>query len=385
MSTHLPQPEQEAQTAATARVASGASSPSSMGDFRPCFVVGNERSGTTLLTVLLGRHSELATTPETHFLSLVPRKKTRRTLTHAELLDQLFAASHTADMKLDRARLTERFNKFPADYASLFRAMLEEYAAEHAPGKTRIGEKTPLHLLGVPTLMEWYPQGRVVCIVRDGRDVVLSLLNMSWNHEHRLRPLCMNWMRLLKIAEDYQQQYPERFLLIKYEDLLDKPQEILQQVDEFLGLKFEPQQLDASAQPTNVVPDAERGWKGQALEQVDPSRKATWKKKATRQQLLVMNTLMGKSLQHMGYGETETQCSMAERIRTTVGNAAFRIGLFTLWHKAVERNLPSRASRAPPTTHHARRHVRCREIEIPLLPHSTKPSDASSVGRTETS
>jgi Sulfotransferase family len=340
MSTHSPQPAQDGQKAAT--TGSGVSSHPSMGDFRPCFVVGNERSGTTLLTVLLGRHSELATTPETHFLSLVPRKKTGPAATRTELLDQLFAWRHTADMKLDRTRLTARFNKFPADYASLFRAMLEEYAAEHAPGKTRIGEKTPLHLLSVPTLMEWYPQGRVVCIVRDGRDVVLSLLNMSWNHEHRLRPLCMNWMRLLKIAEDYQQQYPERFLLIRYEDLLDKPQEILQQVDEFLGLKFEPQQLDASAQPTNVVPEAERGWKGQALEQVDPSRKATWKKKATPQQLLVMNTLMGKALRHMGYGETDPpRCTLGERVRAAAGNVAFRVGLFTLWNRLIERNLPS--------------------------------------------
>jgi hypothetical protein len=319
--------------------------------FRPCFVVGNERSGTTLLTVLLGRHSDLATTPETHFLSLVPRKNLGRPHggggSREELLHQLFASAHTPDMKLDRARLTERFSRYPADYASLFRAMLEEYAAEHAPGKKRIGEKTPLHLLSVPTLLAWYPEARIVCIVRDGRDVVLSLLNMSWNHEHRLRPLCMNWLRLLKMAEGYQARYPEKFLLIRYEDLLDEPEKILKQVDEFLGLHFEAQQLDAGSHPTNVVPDAERGWKGQALERIDPSRKATWKKKATPRQLLVMNALMGKALRHMGYPDTDRpRGSTGQRLRTSLGNAAFRIGLFTLWHKMIERNLPrARADR----------------------------------------
>ena len=314
----------------------------SVDTFRPCFVVGNERSGTTLLTVLLGRHSELATTPETYFLRMIPRKNTGHIFTHNELLDQLFAWPHTRDMNLDRGRLTERFNRFPAAYPFLFRAMLEQFAAEHAPGKSRVGEKTPLHLLNVPTLMEWFPQGRVICIVRDGRDVVLSLRNMAWVRERRVRPLCWNWMRKLQIAEEYRQRFPEQFLLIRYEDLLDQPQETLRQVDHFLGLTFEEQQFDASLRPAHVVPTSEEGWKGQALLEVDPSRKASWKKNATPQQLLVMNALMGDALRRMGYGETEPPCCcLGGRIGAAVGNAAFRMGLFTLWHKMIERNLPA--------------------------------------------
>ncbi len=247
--------------------------------FRPCFIVGNERSGTTLLTVLLGRHSQLATTPETHFLSLIPRKSIGRIPTHSELLDRLFASPHTVDMKINRDRLTEHFGRYPADYASLFRALLEEYAAEHAPGKTRIGEKTPLHLLGVPTLLEWYPEAKIVCIVRDGRDVVLSLLNMSWNPEHRLRPLCMNWIRLLKIAEGYRTRFPEQFLLIRYEDLLDQPEQLLKQVDAFLGLPFEPEQLVAALNPPMWCPMQSADGRGKRSNASIPHAKPPGKRK----------------------------------------------------------------------------------------------------------
>ena len=46
-------------------------SPSEDLDFAPVFVVGYPRSGTTLLATLLGRHSELAATPESHFVDEV--------------------------------------------------------------------------------------------------------------------------------------------------------------------------------------------------------------------------------------------------------------------------------------------------------------------------
>jgi hypothetical protein len=309
--------------------------------FRPCFVVGNGRSGTTLLAVMLGRHSNLAMTPETYFMRMVPRK-TRGDLTHKELLDQLFSFSLTADMKMDRAPLEKRFSQSPANYPSLFRAMLEEYAAEHGAGKTRVGEKTPRHVESVPTLIEWFPESRIVCIVRDGRDVALSLLNMPWNEEPRLRGLCMRWSRTLVIAEKLRKRYPRQFMMMRYEDLVDRPREILRQVDEFFGLEFEAQQLNANVRPPNVIPESELGWKAQAFEEIDPSRKATWKKKATPHQLLIMNTMMGKALRRMGYGETEPPpCPLGERLRTALGNAVFRTGLVSLWHRMIERNLPA--------------------------------------------
>src|ERR1700749_2257344 len=54
---------------------------------RRLFVVGCERSGTTLLTVMLGRHHEIAMMPETHFfLRVVPREGDRPS-THEEILE----------------------------------------------------------------------------------------------------------------------------------------------------------------------------------------------------------------------------------------------------------------------------------------------------------
>jgi hypothetical protein len=295
---------------------------------------------------MLGRHSALSMTPETFFMRMVDTKRPPQQFTHEKLLDQLFDFSLTADLHLDRERMMQRFRQFSASYSALFRCVLEEYLAEHGAGKSRIGEKTPRHLENVQTLLEWFPEARIVCIVRDGRDVALSLLNMPWNNEPRLRGVCLEWMRMLKLAEKWRGRYPQQFMMMRYEDLLDRPRDMLEQVDQFLGLAFEEQQLDPHFRPPNVVPASELGWKGQALEIVDPSRKATWKKKATAEQLVIMNTLMGDSLQRMGYGETEPQCGTIARVRVGFGNALFRTGAVSLWHKLVERNLPkARAER----------------------------------------
>jgi len=309
--------------------------------FQPCFIVGCERSGTTLLAVLLDRHSQIAITPETHFLSLVPRRMPHSPLTHEQLLDRLFANPHTAELKLDRGKLADRFSRMPADFAALFRALLEEFSATHGQGKPRVGEKTPLHLLEVPTLLEWFPDARVLCIVRDGRDVVLSLMSMPWCSERRLRPLCCLWIRLLRLAEKFSRDFPDRFLLLRYEDLLQSPCETLGQIDQFLGLSLEPAQFDISL-PTHVVPESELTWKGLALRQFDLSRINAWKSKAAADQQLAMNALMGKHLRRMNYSDTTLPpMPFRARLANFFANLPFRLGLFAIYQKLIERNLPS--------------------------------------------
>src|SRR5579884_7553 len=119
--------------------------------FRPSFVVGCERSGTTLLAVLL------SLPPETHYLSTLPRRRSCG-LTHQAMLERAFTNRHIASLQLNQESTRRRFETMPASWDALFRAVLEEFSAAHGSAKPHVGEKTPLHLLGVPTLLRWYPQ-----------------------------------------------------------------------------------------------------------------------------------------------------------------------------------------------------------------------------------
>ncbi len=289
-------------------------------DFKPIFIVGNERSGTTMLAGLLDRHSEVAIPPETHFLYGLNRRLRRIAETqsnHEQLIEEVYAAEHWAakrmlDMGLDKADLLERFKRYPAERRYLLRAALEQYATER--DKQRIGEKSPHHLLYVPTLVRWYPQARIVCIVRDGRDVALSLRRAPWTHDSLARH-SLAWRRLVKTGLDFEKKYPANLLRVCFEDLVREPERELRRIDAFAGLEFEPRQLDHTV-ATNVAPVWEKPWKEKVNQPLDPKRIAAWRDSAGRDEIWLMNSLMGDYLRRLGYPETEMiDCPVTARAR----------------------------------------------------------------------
>ena len=68
--------------------------------------------------------------------------------------------------------------------------MLEEHARRNH--KPRAGEKSILHVLYAQELLDWYPGAKVLGILRDGRDVVASMMRPPW-HPDKLRAKCCNW------------------------------------------------------------------------------------------------------------------------------------------------------------------------------------------------
>ena len=64
------------------------------------------------------------------------------------------------------------------NYADLVRAIFEEYAK--GKGKSRWGDKTPTYVLDLDLLCRLFPNCRVIHLVRDGRDVAVSLLATEW-------------------------------------------------------------------------------------------------------------------------------------------------------------------------------------------------------------
>lgn len=295
------------------------------GDFNPIFIVGAERSGTTLLAGLFDRHSRVAVPPETHFLYGVTPKIERqfRNRSHDELVDFLFSKERIQDMGLDRSRVLDRFRHYPPELSKVHRAALEEYAV--LQNKTIIAEKSPHHLLYVPRILQWFPTAKVICIVRDGRDAVLSLLNVPWAHNN-IWIHSVTWRRLFITGRRYQRRYPGRFTVVRFEDLLEDPERQLTRLLDFVGLHFEARQLDPSVR-TGVVPEWEEQWKGKASQALDPSRIAAWKHTASQQQVWQMNAAMGNSLRDANYADPRLEnCPMRTRLRLTMLAALYRIG-----------------------------------------------------------
>lgn len=259
----------------------------------PVFVVGAARSGTTLLSVLLDRHSQLTMTPETGFYRELAPWLRLAPFVGVEFL--LRRWRRLPELGLTPAQLSARCGRSPQPGA-LFNAMLDLYA--EAQQKPRAGEKTPLHLRYLPQIFRDFPQARILCIYRDGRDAALSLQSMPWGPK-KLETAAEAWLKAIHLMQESAAAYPAQFLTVRYETLLADPQAQLNAVMQFIGLHLEESQLGAS--PSGVVLERSKQWKGKALEQVDPNLAGYRQAAAQAGDLATLERMLGPTLRQLGY------------------------------------------------------------------------------------
>ena len=304
------------------------SAPEHDSEFRPILVVGCQRSGTTALAVMLGRHSRLAALPETQyfteFVGLAPigverRKTVRRALAFPEI----------AKTGLTEDELLASYRPRSEGRAGLFRAVLEGFAAKN--GKARAVEKSCGHLFHADEILRFFPRAKIICIVRDGRDVVLSLRNVPWASSVPVPVSCLQWMMFARATQRLERRLdPGSFAVVRYEELVREPERELRRLCEFVGEKLEPEQLQ-SVDQSGAVPETEEAWKAKARERPDAARAGAWRRSADPRLIARMNLHMGSMLRTMGYAETEVKgISLAQRLAWRIGFLPFERGVYRL-------------------------------------------------------
>ncbi len=250
----------------------------------PIFVVGLPRSGTTLLSAMLAAHSRLDCGPETRLLDRLrslPPTESARLLDEGswpgpatEFLDRLHERG--AD-SLETFGLTrEEVATWLAARRPSVSAMLESLVVPHArrAGKARWVEKTPRHLLSLDAIRKLWPEAAVVRIVRDPRDVAVSLLGVPFGEDS----LVGNLVRI-----DYDDRVSRHFfkrdegsMTLRYEDLVSRPEQELRRLCRFLGEEFEVAMLDGQASAGQVTAQHE-WWKASVRGGLDTSRVGRWR------------------------------------------------------------------------------------------------------------
>jgi hypothetical protein len=205
------------------------------------FVVGATRSGTTLLRLMLDAHPDVAIPSETHFIHKLVKTCERWRVTPDMLADVIIEHKRWGDFHLDADELRRRFRALdPLTMSDALRTFYGLYAEKH--GKPRWGDKTPGYLRYMRRI-EWIlPEARFIHLVRDGRDVALSVLPMNWG-PNSITEAAELWVERVSIARE-QGALVEHYTEVKYEDLVTRPEATLRRVADFLELPWDPVMLD---------------------------------------------------------------------------------------------------------------------------------------------
>ena len=249
------------------------------------FIVGVSRSGTTLMRHILEGSSRVSICRENHFLGhLLASEGVRQQLRTRfgdrpdddrarRLVDFLYDGGLERSSRLrgmsrqwvwttrhvPRDLFLERFLASDRSERALFEIVLRTYA-DHE-GKAIMGEKTPAHVRYVDTLLEWFPGGRVVHMVRDPRAIYVSELRRRAEHSpslpyRLLRPIgpllsgfilletTLAWLESVIRLERNRKRHADRYLAVRFEDLVADPEREIRRTCDFLGIAFEQPMLD---------------------------------------------------------------------------------------------------------------------------------------------
>jgi hypothetical protein len=206
------------------------------------FIIGAPRSGTTLLRLMLDSHPDLAIPPETGFLPRAARLHLPLFL--RSRLFHLVTRSTPAwpDFHLDRSEFGQALEQIrPFTLSEGIRAFYRLYAQMH--GKIRSGDKTPLYALEMPAIRSLLPEAHFIHIIRDGRDVALSLRKTWFTPSRDIAALARYWVRIIRTARA-EGRNSSSYLELRYEDLLADTEGNIRSICRSLQLDFRPCMLE---------------------------------------------------------------------------------------------------------------------------------------------
>lgn len=274
------------------------------------FVVGMARSGTTLLRMMLNSHSELAVTPETNWY--LPWQAFDRGGAESAV-DTMVRDREWGSFNLSADEFSRRvMDSDPHSFGDVLRAFYQAFAERN--GKNRWGDKTPFYSSSMTEIQKHLPEAHFVHIVRDGRDVALSLVPLGFG-PNSVAEVAEAWSRTLRSAR---LQVPDlrSYVEVRYERLVRDTPTVLKGLCGFLELEWEESMLDYHRDavqklsdetvelhlPNQVVSKSERLSIHRLLDcPPQGDRVERWRREMSAGDLQTFERIAGETLEDFGY------------------------------------------------------------------------------------
>jgi hypothetical protein len=264
------------------------------------FLVGYQRSGTTLLRAMFDTHPSMAVPDESHFILRMAMRRRRyeqRGPFHTEEFLRDLLQRHRGrswwvpqdDVRRDFAATP------PRDVADAFRRVYRCYAASR--GKSRYGDKTPSYVLNIGRLARLFPESRFVHIIRDGRDVALSILERPFGPD-TIEEAAFRWRQAIRRARaEGSPLGEERYREVRYEELVDEPHGVLRSLCSFADLAFDPAMTRYYENKELIL---ERSW-FRPISLPPTKGLRDWRRDMAPRDLALFESLAGGTLEDLGY------------------------------------------------------------------------------------
>ncbi|MBW6481542.1 MAG: sulfotransferase [Vicingaceae bacterium] len=274
------------------------------------FILGNPRSGTTLLRLMLNNHSLIGVPPESGFLQWWYKKyfnwsenDTNNDTKFNLFLDDILSSKKIEDWKLNRPNLKDFIlSEKPKNYPEIITTIYKFYTNN----KSIIGDKNNYYINHLEELNLIFPNVKYIHLVRDGRDVACSYKNINkLNPNLKYIPkvssdivaIANEWNNNIITIENFIQNHNS--ITIRYEDLISKPVEILKKICNFLDVEYEEEMLNYHQ--NNDEPLSTLHWKGKTKETIDEKNKKKYLSLLYSEEISKFNEIAYNTLKKFKY------------------------------------------------------------------------------------
>jgi Sulfotransferase family len=277
---------------------------------RPVFVVGCHRSGTNLLydTLLSAGGFAMYHACPTVYETLLPYCGDLAVSRNREKLMQVwFRSKSFRRTGLGSEEIRSRILGECRSGGDFLRIIMGELARNGNVDRWAVYD--PDNVLYIPAIKRDLPEALFVHIVRDGRDIALSLTRMRglqpfwWDRSRNLFASALYWQWMVRKGRRYGRMFPDDYVEVHYEDLVNRPRETLGKLAVFLDHDLDYDRILGNGlgrvhEPNSTFPEEGHGSKFNPINR--------WKDKLSEPEIAALEKLVGECLQAFGYPLTNS-------------------------------------------------------------------------------
>jgi len=285
------------------------------------FIFGRPRSGTTLLTTLFNAHPNVRIAPEfpvmlflyQHFRKVkIWDEATIRSFVDHVFEYSKFSLRRVENLKLDKEVIVGELLKYKeVGSIQLFLKSINyfAYSVYDKEETLWIGDKNPIYSIYINRIRNIFPDSKFICIIRDYRDNYVSIKKLAEKDIAVEAPVLTlqvaRWRYFVRLFLDCKRRFPDKYYILRYEDLVTEQEKTFRSLSEFIGLPYDPSVFDfykkkdeVSKVYGNTIWDK---FHENLLHPVNTGRMNTWQDKLTSQEEKMADQIAGKYADKLGY------------------------------------------------------------------------------------
>ena len=167
-------------------------------------------------------------------------------------------------------------------------------------GKERFGDKTPAYLHAVDELLAIWPEARIVVLVRDARDVTLSIAKLPFGPNNPYAAAAW-WARGVRAGLAAERRHPQQVLTVRYEDLVGDPEPTVKAVCAHVRLGYNSEMLAIERAGPGKIVSEQADWYTGVSSPISTAASGRWRTTMSEDDRRVVVAVAGPELEELGY------------------------------------------------------------------------------------